>query len=72
MLIIKGGETMNESMTYSVSEAAQILGIGKGLLYRLVNEREIPALKLGNKRVVIPKTAISQMIQSAFVQQEGT
>jgi len=39
--------------TYTIEEIAVILGLGKTLTYRMVNNGEIPAIKCG-KRWVIP------------------
>ena len=55
---------MIEPKTYSVPQAALVLGIGKGLLYRMINEKKIYAVKLGSKRVVIPRNIIDEMLQS--------
>lgn len=53
---------MENKRIFSVMEAAQYLGISKSLAYRLVNEGEIPAIKLG-KRLLIPVTAIDKLIE---------
>lgn len=53
---------MENKQIFSVMEAAQYLGISKSLAYRLVNEGEIPAIKLG-KRLLIPATAIDKLIE---------
>lgn len=55
-------EKMENKRIFSVMEAAQYLGISKSLAYRLVNEGEIPAIKLG-KRLLIPATAIDKLIE---------
>ena len=50
--------------TYSVEEAAQILGIGRASAYQAVHAREIPSIKFGS-RLVVPKAALDNMIASA-------
>lgn len=40
--------------TYSVAEAAQLLGISRGAAYALVRTGDIPALRMGG-RWIIPK-----------------
>lgn len=34
-------------MTYSIDEAAQVLGVGKDVLYRAAKRGEFPAFRLG-------------------------
>lgn len=50
-----------EPLTYSVREAAQVLGIGKDLAYQLVKSGELPSVKLGN-RLVVPKAALHRLL----------
>jgi len=38
--------------TYTVDEAADILGIGKTLTYTLVRVGKIPAIKCGNRWII--------------------
>ena len=51
-----------DKMTYSVTEVAKILGIGRNLAYQLVQKGDILAIKLGEKRLVIPRTVISNLL----------
>ena len=41
-----------EKLVYSISEAADILGISKSYAYELARKGVIPVLELGKKRVV--------------------
>ena len=50
-----------EKLTYSVREAAVILGISKSLTYQLAQENAIPVLRLGN-RIVIPKQRLEEFV----------
>lgn len=52
-----------ERATYSIPEAAQIIGIGLSLCRELVKKGEIPAKVLG-RRVVVPKKALDQWLES--------
>jgi len=47
--------------TYSVMEAAVILGISRTLMYRLVNLGEIPVIRLG-KRMLIPHKSLDEVL----------
>lgn len=50
-----------ERATYSIPEAAQIIGIGLSLCRQLVRKGDIPAKVLG-RRVVIPKKALNDWL----------
>ena len=50
-------------MTYSVEEAAIILGIGRMLAYELVRTGEIPAIRLGY-RWLVPVKTIDRLLES--------
>lgn len=50
--------------TITVERAGQLLGISRGLAYDLVRRGEIPSIRLG-RRVVVPVTAIDDIINSA-------
>ncbi|MFZ5639181.1 MAG: helix-turn-helix domain-containing protein [Bacillota bacterium] len=49
--------------TMTVPEAAKYLGISRSLAYTLIKSGEIPSLKLGEKRIIIPRTALERMLE---------
>jgi excisionase family DNA binding protein len=49
--------------TWTVEEAASLLGIGRGLAYRLAAADRLPVLRLGH-RMVIPKRALNKLLDS--------
>lgn len=51
-----------EKKTYTVTEVAKVLGIGRNLAYQLVKTGEINSIRLGDKRIVVPKTAIEHLL----------
>lgn len=51
-----------EKMVYSISEAAEVLGISKSHAYEMVKERRLPVLSLG-RRKLIPKASLETWIQ---------
>jgi len=53
---------MPNAETISVEEAGRRLGIGRNLAYRLAQSGEIPALRLGGKRLVVPTRALERML----------
>lgn len=54
--------TTIEKKTVTVREAAKILGIGENLAFRLVNEDQIPHVRLGN-RIVISRAALDRLLE---------
>ena len=51
--------------TMTVAEAARVLGIGRQTAYDLVRRGELPALRLGKRRLVIPKVALERLLAGA-------
>lgn len=56
-------KTEVECRTYSVREAAQILGLGRNHTYGAIHRGEIPALRIG-RRIVVPKDALDEMLEN--------
>lgn len=51
-------------LTYSVAEAAAMLGISRNLAYELARRGELPGtIKLGQKRIVVSRIAIERLLQ---------
>jgi len=49
-------------MTYTIDEAARLLGISRGLAYRLAREGRLPgAISLG-RRFVVSRTALEKLL----------
>jgi len=53
-----------EKQTYSVPEAAKILGLNRNSGYEAVKRGEIPVIKIG-KRLLVPKPALDRLLQGA-------
>jgi len=54
----------NKRLTYSVAEAAAMLGISRNLAYELARRGELPGtIKLGQKRIVVSRIAIERLLQ---------
>ena len=52
MTEIQSIEQGTKRLTYTVKEAAQILGISPGLSYELIRRGQIPVLHLGRRKLV--------------------
>ena len=50
-----------DKQTYTIEEAAAMLGIGKTLAYTLVRVGKIPAIKCGG-RWIVPKTRFDRWL----------
>jgi len=56
--------TDNGRLTIQIREAAAMLGISKNLAYRLAREGKLPGvIKLGNKRLVVSKIQLENLLQ---------
>ena len=55
---------MPTKITYTVTEAAELLGISRSSAYECVRRGEIPSLTLG-RRVVIPRRAFEALLEPA-------
>lgn len=52
------------SATYTIDQVAEMLGVGRKLVYESCDRKEIPHLRLGRK-IVFPKAAIDRWLDSA-------
>jgi excisionase family DNA binding protein len=50
--------------TYTVRQAAQLLGIGKNSAYEAAARGEIPVVRIG-KRLLVPKVALDHMLRES-------
>lgn len=55
-----------EKLTFSVVEAAELLGISKSYAYQMVKEQKIPVLTIGSRKL-IPKQQLEQWLQDNTV-----
>ena len=55
---------MPTKITYTVTEAAELLGISRSGAYECVRRGEIPSLTLG-RRVVIPRRSFEALLDRA-------
>ncbi|MBK5225425.1 MAG: helix-turn-helix domain-containing protein [Thermoleophilia bacterium] len=47
-----------EKLTVSVSEAAKLLGIGRSAAYEAVYRGDLPSVRLGERRILIPMAGL--------------
>ncbi len=53
-------------VTYTVTEAAGVLGISRALAYELVARGELPSIRLG-RRIVVPAAALRSLLEDRWV-----
>ena len=54
----------SERLTYTVEEAAELLGISRNSAYEAVRKGEIPTIRLG-RRILIPRSRLEAMLDQA-------
>ena len=50
-----------EKMTFTVEEAAKILGLGRSAAYQAAQRGDIPTLRIG-RRLLVPTAGLEQML----------
>lgn len=53
----------NERLVLTVEEAAQLLGISRGLAYEAVRQGQIPSIRLG-RRVLVPRARLLALLDA--------
>ena len=52
-----------EKLTMTVKEAGEALGVSKATAYMLANTGQIPVIRLGERRLVVPRAALMKMLE---------
>jgi excisionase family DNA binding protein len=68
---MKTGDQQSERLVYTVEETARILGISRGTAYVLANNGGIPAIRIGARRLVVPRKALEDFLSSAGTAKEN-
>ena len=55
--------SMGNRLTFTVDEAAAVLGISRSAAYECIGRGEIPALRFG-RRVVVPREALMDLLRA--------
>ena len=61
----EGKDRPVQRLTYSVDEAAEILGISRASAYEAVRKGEIPHIKIG-KRILIPRSFLQSLTKEGL------
>ncbi len=54
-----------DRLTYTVAEAARALGISRGLAYEMTRQGGLPSLRLGQRRILVPRGALDALLGSS-------
>jgi excisionase family DNA binding protein len=65
------GHEADDRLAYSVTEAAQRLGVGPMTLYREIAEGKLPAIRIRD-RVLVPKVVLDRLVEEAISRTVGT
>lgn len=60
-----------ERMVFTVGEAASALGLSRNLVYELVRQGQIPSVRMGAKRILIPRVALERSIEESAMRNAG-
>ncbi len=70
MKTIKKKVNVADRRTLTVSECAKALGVSLGTMYKVVNDGQVPVLRLG-KRLLIPSAALDRFLSEARAKTEA-
>ena len=59
-----------DKITYSVKEAAQVLGLSRPTLYRLMDRPDFPSVRVGS-RVLIPCGLLREWLEAQALRKEA-
>lgn len=59
-------EPQEERLTYSILEAAKVLGIGRNSMLQLVKDPEFPAVKINGRKWVIGKKQLNVWFENTI------
>jgi excisionase family DNA binding protein len=57
-------ENKTEKLCWTVDQVSEILGVSRATAYLLANTGRIPAIRISQRRLVIPKAALLKMLNS--------
>jgi len=55
----------SERLTMTIEEAGDALGISRATAYTLAQQGRLPVIRISDRRWIVPKRAIDQLLDSA-------
>lgn len=62
----------DEVLCISVTAAAKLLGVSRNTGYEMVRMGQLPTIRCGRRRLVVPKAALLKMLQEVNQENEKT
>jgi len=62
----------DEALCISVTAAAKLLGVSRNTGYEMVRMGQLPTIRCGQRRLVVPKAALLKMLQEVNQENEKT
>ena len=60
-----------ERLTMTVEEAGEAIGISRATAYMLANTGRLPAIRISDRRLVVPRKALQEFLDSACKPKES-
>ena len=54
----------SEKLTMNVADVATALGLSRPTVYSLIHQNRLPAIRISDKRLVIPRAALSRFLET--------
>lgn|GEM_PF-978426 len=54
-----------QKLAVSVEQAGQMLGISRGLAYQMAKTGELPTVRIGQRRLVVPLASLEAMLANS-------
>lgn len=61
----KGNLDSSECLCISIPVAARLLGVSRGTAYEMARLKQLPVIKCGARRLMVPKAALLKMLGEA-------
>ena len=58
----------NEKLTMSVAEVSVALGLSRPTVYSLIHQKRLPAVRISDKRIVVPRAALAKFLEVEVLQ----
>jgi excisionase family DNA binding protein len=55
---------VSDTLCISIPEAARLLGVSRNTGYEMARLKQLPVIKCGQRRLVVPKVALLKMLES--------
>ena len=69
-MILKEKGQATHSLCISIPEAAKLLGISRNTGYEMARMGQLPTIRCGQRRLVVPKAALMKMLEEANLSHE--